>query len=224
MRTGEYAGRPFDVELFVVNTGNSPATLAKYYYRIPNGDWELMDIPHSWMDDVKEILEPGYSGFIYLGRITGDNLGRLPDAFEVKLVIIESDMSHREIVLQNPRRSAEEEREFARRKTMLAQAPQLLVGTWRDENSSTTYDADQTFVSRSDEDGMTRKGTWKIEGDLLITLNKEKDGEPLTPPKRYEDQILELTHDKFTVSEHTTRLGPVWHAVRVAGFSPKTPK
>ncbi len=95
--------------------------------------------------------------------------------------------------------------------TTSSNAQKLAAGSWRDENSLTTYNADGTAISKFDS-GVTAKGTWSINGDLLTTVWVEVNGKRLEKPKADRLQILELTREKF-VSKGPD--GKEWHAVRV---------
>lgn len=102
------------------------------------------------------------------------------------------------------------ERANEARRRMLASASRLLVGTWRDENSLTTYAQDGSLSGTYQNDTMVR-GSWAIEGDTVITRTLERAGKPVTPfMHRYE--IIELTAESFVLRSDS---GKIYNATRV---------
>lgn len=96
--------------------------------------------------------------------------------------------------------------------TFIANASATLIGTWRDENSVTTYNNNGTFMSKL-ENGNIWKGTWFLDGDTLTIAPNELDGKKVSPaPRPDKVQVVELTRDKF-VSRSSK--GNLWHAAKV---------
>ena len=93
-----------------------------------------------------------------------------------------------------------------------AKTSETLIGTWRDENSVTTYNNNGTFSSRL-ENGSIWKGTWFLDNDILTIAPSELDGKKVSPaPRPDKVQVIELTRDKF-VSKSSK--GNLWHAMKV---------
>lgn len=136
-------------------------------------------------------------------------LGQPLSAFGPKKVIARGSEKEKQYFAE---KQAAEMRAAQERTQMLADAPKLLVGSWRDENSLLTYEADGTKIAKYDS-GTTQKGTWSIDGDILTYVYVERDGKRLEDPKPYRMRILQLTQEKF-VSKDIPE-GKEWHAVRV---------
>ena len=87
----------------------------------------------------------------------------------------------------------------------------MLVGTWRDENSEITYRADGTKTTRFDS-GVTASGTWAVNGDNLTYVFVEVNGKRLATPQNQRYQILEITKDRYVAKGSD---GKIWNGVRV---------
>jgi hypothetical protein len=107
---------------------------------------------------------------------------------------------------------AAEERAIEERRKMLANAPKLLIGTWRDENSLLTYFADGTRTGKYDN-GDTNKSQWQVDGDILTRTNIEFNGRLDTPGVSH-SKIIKITSSQLTVKELDNG-GKEWRATRV---------
>ncbi len=90
-------------------------------------------------------------------------------------------------------------------------APKLLIGSWRFDNSVITYNADGTKIDTYDS-GNSSKGVWSIDGDIITLGIAESNGKRLEANRQSQFQIIELTAENF-VSKGTD--GKQWRAVRV---------
>jgi hypothetical protein len=153
-------------------------------------------------ESTDKIIELTADRFVVEWAYRGNPLDGVKDVYEFQKVT--ADVRAAE---ERARENAERER-----RTMLSQAPTLLVGSWRDENSLITYEADGTKVGKYD-DGTTANGTWSIDGDILTSTVVERNGKRLQDAWQSQTQILELTQEQF-VSKDVSG-GKEWHAVRV---------
>ena len=122
-------------------------------------------------------------------------LGRPESAFTSTRVIIhgtETEMEKRQLAKAASLRAIEE------RKKMLAEAPKLLIGTWRHENSRVAYNEDGTCTAQYDS-GQTSKGKWSIDGDTITFTLLEWDGKPLQKTQMY--KILEITKGTLAIKD-----------------------
>ena len=99
------------------------------------------------------------------------------------------------------------------RQRMLAEAPKLIIGTWRDENSLSTYRADGTMIIEF-KIGGTEGGKWSIGGGLLTCVIAERDGKALDNPDTYHYKILDINDSTFDAKEIEDG-GAEWRATRV---------
>lgn len=75
----------------------------------------------------------------------------------------------------------------------------LIVGTWKDENSTVTYNADGTSIALFDN-GSTRNGKWSVEGNILTDAGNAA-------------RIVEIGDSKY-VTEDLDGNRQRWHATR----------
>jgi hypothetical protein len=89
----------------------------------------------------------------------------------------------------------------------------LLVGTWRSENNITLTLEEDGSQSISYEDGTIARGTWALEGDILVTLLSEF-AKPRPQPLEIRRQILELSENSLkTKHTYSGKVG-TWNRVR----------
>jgi hypothetical protein len=138
-----------------------------------------------------------------------ETLGQPLSAFGSKKVIARGSQEEKQYLADI---QTAEMRVAQQKKQMLADAPKLLVGSWRDENSLVTYNADGTKSGIYDSGG-TEKGTWSIEGDIMTDVRAESNGKSIEKPTIFRYQILEITGEKFV--SKSLNGGEMWHAARV---------
>ncbi|MBW1895976.1 MAG: hypothetical protein JRI47_02865 [Deltaproteobacteria bacterium] len=91
----------------------------------------------------------------------------------------------------------------------------MIVGTWRDNNSVVTYNADGTRNTKYDN-GDESFGTWHIEGDILtdvINKYKKKNGRIMSFNKTYTMRFLYIDENKYTLGCDDD--GSIWNATRI---------
>lgn len=122
--------------------------------------------------------------------------------------------------LEQPRKSAERQLtdrmrmpSTDERRRMLADAPQLIIGTWRYENALLAYDPDGT-VSFKFDNGARAKANWRIDNDVVVFSNYLVDNNPNQRPQSFRRLILKINKTTKT----TKSLGEddhIWQATRV---------
>ena len=104
------------------------------------------------------------------------------------------------------------ERQSLNFKTPIANAANLLVGAWRDEDGVTTFNADGTENSEFDS-GCTEHGRWSLAGYVLTVVITERDS------KSIESISLQyVVHDISDSTFYLKQLGndeSEWRASRV---------
>ena len=94
-------------------------------------------------------------------------------------------------------------------------AGELLVGTWRDKNSTATYLADGTRYTKYDN-GDESFGTWSIQGDILtdvINKYKTKQGRVVVMRRMYRAKVVYLDENRYRLKyDHDSA---VWDATRI---------
>ena len=93
-----------------------------------------------------------------------------------------------------------EERAAEARRQMLADAPRLIVGTWRWDGDLATYRSDGTATHVYDN-GSTSKTHWNVDGDILTLAFIEVNGKPYQDNNPYRYQILDVTSSKFLIAD-----------------------
>ena len=91
----------------------------------------------------------------------------------------------------------------------------MIVGTWRDNNSVATYNADGTRNTKYDN-GDESFGTWHIEGDILtdvINKYKKKNGRIMIFNKTYTMRFLYIDENRYTLRYDGD--GSIWNATRI---------
>ena len=91
----------------------------------------------------------------------------------------------------------------------------MIVGTWRDNNSVATYNADGTRNTKYDN-GDESFGTWHIEGDILtdvINKYKKKNGRIMIFNKTYAMTFLYIDENRYTLRHDGD--GSIWNATRI---------
>ena len=91
----------------------------------------------------------------------------------------------------------------------------LIVGTWRDNNSIATYNADGTRSTVYDN-GDESWGRWRIQGDILfdtIHQYRKKNRRIWQHHAEYKMKILNINREKYMMRhEHD---GSIWKATRI---------
>ena len=105
-----------------------------------------------------------------------------------------------------------EERVNEENRRMLDDAPKLLIGTWRDENSLSTYLTNGTVTLKFDG-GATEKTTWSIDGDIIVRKIFEIDDRPVKDGKVFHDKIVKIT--KTVIISKSLDNGSEFHATRI---------
>lgn len=104
-------------------------------------------------------------------------------------------------------RAAEQANEEKR--YILDNGRKLIIGSWRDEDNITSFNADGTRLSKTDK-GDTMQGTWSLDGDILTSVRSLLNAE--RAPATIRVQLLQLKADKLVIKEQD---GKEWHAVRI---------
>jgi hypothetical protein len=109
-------------------------------------------------------------------------------------------------------KQAAEMRAVQEKTQMLADAPKLVIGSWRGGDQVSTYQSDGTNRVLGDNGGrLTRK--WGINGDVLTLVTTEINGQPTTDQKVDQFRIVSITSSQFIVTHLTS--GTTWSGTRV---------
>jgi len=135
----------------------------------------------------------------YEEPINSPNFGDL----DIELQVIRSlDPDTRERIIltkltPEEKRLAEQraDEEKSARLAAMAEAPNTLVGTWRNNNGRVTYKPDGSWSGSSDKGNVTR-GTWAIDGGILTITVVETNGKALANAQRIQRRILEIDTSK----------------------------
>jgi len=97
-------------------------------------------------------------------------------------------------VLQAPTDEDRTEGEQAdqNRRKMFDDAPELIIGTWRDEDSVTTYYSDGTLKQISNN-GSVYKADWVIESDVLTANVTESNGKAIAEAQPFISKIVSIS-------------------------------
>lgn len=144
-------------------------------------------------------------------------LGQPESAFATKKVVIRGTKAEKDYLAEQEKfqRAVEAaaQRAIEERQKMLAEAPKLLIGTWRGENSQWTYNEDGTGTTKFDN-GHTSKSKWSVDGDILTDTVIERNGQPLQEPQIFRSKILEITKGTFVWKSLDHQQGE-WHATKI---------
>lgn len=80
----------------------------------------------------------------------------------------------------------------------------LLLGKWKDENSTSIYSISGTRLIKFDGDG-TVIGTWRTEGDIILENYQNNSQE-------YKTRIQQLSESKYILKDSN---GNLWHASKI---------
>ena len=89
---------------------------------------------------------------------------------------------------------------------------QLLVGTWKDQNSVMTFSADGTFSTVFDSIKLVQTGRWKVEPRKLLLYDDDVIG-LLGIPWTY--NLLEFTPRKFMMQLNKSEDTTIWIVKRI---------
>lgn len=117
--------------------------------------------------------------------------------------------AERERVKRKAKRIAEE-RAQKEQDAKDAAVARIVIGTWRDENSVATYEADGAYTMRG-ANGVTAKGRWSVSNDRIVIKYEEWKGQPNTATERY--RVVSLAPSAMTLVG--PRSGKEWHNIRV---------
>ena len=118
-----------------------------------------------------------------------------------------------EIERKEKERRIEREREATELRKNIANAQNILVGTWRDKNSLCIYKSDSTVHIKFDK-GSEEIQAWRVEGDMIyFTGKKYKKKNGKWQPGNYKGigRILYIDKNQYTIKEN----GDTYHAKRV---------
>jgi hypothetical protein len=138
-----------------------------------------------------------------------ETLGQPLSAFGSKKVIARGSQEEKQYLadIQNA-----EMRVVQQKKQMLADAPKLIIGSWRGGNQLSTYESDGTKRGLHD-DGQKTTGKWSIEGDVLTLVTNEINGKPFTDDQKDSRfRIVSITSSQLTVINSS---GETWTGDRV---------
>jgi hypothetical protein len=127
-------------------------------------------------------------------------------------LIMPGSKEEKEYLLQQAEKKRLVDQSAAEAKQKIAEeAPRLIIGTWRDENSLITYRSDGTASS---QEGRAIFGLkWSIDGDTLKLVTVEQNGKPFTRDVSHQYQILHIDTDSHTLKD--LQSGQKWVAHRV---------
>jgi hypothetical protein len=121
---------------------------------------------------------------------------------------------------EQPRKDAERQSTAAtkivgpdERRRMLANASQLIVGTWRYENAVLTYEPDGTVSFRFDN-GIRAKANWRIDDDVVVFSSYRVDNNLNQRPQSFRRLILQI-NDATKTTKSLDEDDHIWHATRV---------
>lgn len=104
-------------------------------------------------------------------------------------------------VILPDKRASDKAKEESRAR-MLAEAPNLIMGTWRYSDSLVTYLADGTKIDKYDN-GWIVKSLWSLQGDTILINAVERNGRRFAQHTRF--RILELTSSFFLAEDENGR-------------------
>jgi hypothetical protein len=165
---------------------------AKITYSVMNRKGRLDDSSHG--------QAAAFIPFIYLVEIYSDE-GLTRRLGVVPRVNPQAPSSPRELEVA-------EKRENEARNARDSETARILLGTWRDENSVTTYSADGTRFTQFDA-GKTRRDRWSVRNGTVVLVAIEENGKRVSESTRKEEIVA------IAASTMTTRdSGGVWNATR----------
>jgi hypothetical protein len=146
-------------------------------------------------------------------------LGQPESAFATKKVVIRGTKAEKDYLAEQEKfqraLEAAAQRAIEERQKMLAEAPKLLIGTWRDETNQYTFtfneDGTETQITDS---GHTTRNKWSVDGDIITQTVIERDGQPSQETRIYRSKILEITKGTFVDKEIGDRQKE-WHATKI---------
>jgi hypothetical protein len=109
-------------------------------------------------------------------------------------------------------KQAAETRAVQEKKQMLADAPKLLIGSWRGGDQLTTYQSDGTNRVLLDN-GVKYTRKWSIDGDVLTLVTTDINGQPPTKQIEARYRIVSITSSQFIVADLAS--GNTWSGTRV---------
>lgn len=109
-------------------------------------------------------------------------------------------------------RQADEMRTAQEKTQMLADAPKLVIGSWKGGDQLSTYQSDGTNRILWDNGAkITRK--WSINGDVLTLVITDINGQPPTNQREEQFRIVSITSSQFVVANLAS--GTTWTGTRV---------
>lgn len=138
---------------------------------------------------------------------------------------IEEKKKEREIRIQQEleRRKAQDEiklmaqreaesRKLEEKQKMFANAPKLIIGTWRSEDSVATFRDDSALEVKWDK-GQSGEARWSMEGDLITMEFYFANGQQLDTALIQKAVIIEITDQKLVTKSMSD--GSIMHSIRI---------
>lgn len=146
-------------------------------------------------------------------RNLGIPLNQIPAGRVIVRGSDEEKKYYAEIERKEKERRIERERKATELRKNIANAKNILVGTWRDENSLVIYKNDGTLIRKLDRGTETIKN-WHVDSDIIVTeekMKKSKNGKWKQTSGTYRQKILYIDKNRYTTEDS----GGTWHSKRV---------